>query len=160
MLAKNGFQLRSLLKTNSLKVLSASLTTKNSKNQLAQEAEATSPKDEPRPLYLDAQSTTPMDPRVLDAMLPYMTSYYGNPHSRYFFSKMDDNKLRKIRQNATVLYCLTVDNFDFTRKIEQNQFSIFEEKIRQNETVLYCLAIDNFDLTRKIEENLIFIFFV
>lgn len=35
-----------------------------------------------RPLYLDAQSTTPLDPRVLDKMLPYLTSYYGNPHSR------------------------------------------------------------------------------
>eukprot|EP00094_Tigriopus_californicus_P010999 TCALIF_10610-PA protein Name:"Similar to CG12264 Probable cysteine desulfurase, mitochondrial (Drosophila melanogaster)" AED:0.12 eAED:0.12 QI:0/0.8/0.66/1/1/1/6/73/410 len=35
-----------------------------------------------RPLYLDAQSTTPLDPRVLDQMLPYLTSYYGNPHSR------------------------------------------------------------------------------
>uniref|UniRef100_A0A1L8E2D7 cysteine desulfurase n=1 Tax=Nyssomyia neivai TaxID=330878 RepID=A0A1L8E2D7_9DIPT len=35
-----------------------------------------------RPLYLDAQATTPLDPRVLDAMLPYLTSYYGNPHSR------------------------------------------------------------------------------
>lgn len=35
-----------------------------------------------RPLYLDAQATTPMDPRVLDAMMPYMTVYYGNPHSR------------------------------------------------------------------------------
>jgi len=35
-----------------------------------------------KPLYLDAQSTTPMDPRVLDSMLPYLTSYYGNPHSR------------------------------------------------------------------------------
>ncbi|CAF0922076.1 unnamed protein product, partial [Didymodactylos carnosus] len=35
-----------------------------------------------RPLYLDAQATTPMDPRVLDSMLPFMTHLYGNPHSR------------------------------------------------------------------------------
>lgn len=34
------------------------------------------------PLYLDMQATTPLDPRVLDAMLPYMTELYGNPHSR------------------------------------------------------------------------------
>lgn len=56
---------------------------------------------EGRPLYLDVQATTPLvlnhnsylftiflydlyfkDPRVLDSMLPYLTSYYGNPHSR------------------------------------------------------------------------------
>ncbi|CAF0723392.1 unnamed protein product [Brachionus calyciflorus] len=35
-----------------------------------------------RPVYLDAQATSPVDPRVLDAMLPYMTNMYGNPHSR------------------------------------------------------------------------------
>ena len=34
------------------------------------------------PLYLDMQATTPLDPRVLDTMLPYMTELYGNPHSR------------------------------------------------------------------------------
>ncbi|XBH91740.1 hypothetical protein VPH35_083045 [Triticum aestivum] len=35
-----------------------------------------------RPLYLDMQATTPVDPRVLDAMLPFYLSRYGNPHSR------------------------------------------------------------------------------
>jgi len=35
-----------------------------------------------RPAYLDFQSTTPVDPRVLDAMMPYMMGRYGNPHSK------------------------------------------------------------------------------
>lgn len=34
------------------------------------------------PLYLDMQATTPLDPRVLDTMLPFFTEFYGNPHSR------------------------------------------------------------------------------
>jgi cysteine desulfurase len=35
-----------------------------------------------RPIYLDYQSTTPCDPRVLEKMLPYFTEDFGNPHSR------------------------------------------------------------------------------
>lgn len=35
-----------------------------------------------RTTYLDVQATTPLDPRVLDAMLPYYTTVFGNAHSR------------------------------------------------------------------------------
>ena len=33
-------------------------------------------------IYLDHHATTPVDPRVVDAMLPHFTESYGNPSSR------------------------------------------------------------------------------
>ena len=33
------------------------------------------------PIYLDYQATTPLDPRVVDAMAPYWDAMFGNPHS-------------------------------------------------------------------------------
>jgi len=37
---------------------------------------------EGRAAYLDMSATTPVDPRVFDAMAPYMIGSYGNPHSK------------------------------------------------------------------------------
>ena len=33
------------------------------------------------PVYLDYQATTPIDPRVRDAMIPFLGEHFGNPHS-------------------------------------------------------------------------------
>ena len=38
-----------------------------------------------RPIYLDYQATTPLDPEVRAAMLPYLEDRFGNPHSEHAF---------------------------------------------------------------------------
>jgi cysteine desulfurase len=38
-----------------------------------------------RPLYLDYNGTTPVDPEVVDAMLPYLRSEFGNPSSSHHY---------------------------------------------------------------------------
>lgn len=35
-----------------------------------------------RPIYLDKQSTTLIDPHVADAIMPHLEPFYGNVHSR------------------------------------------------------------------------------
>ena len=38
------------------------------------------------PIYLDYNATTPADPRVVEAMLPYLTTHFGNPSSGHHLS--------------------------------------------------------------------------
>ena len=44
------------------------------------------------------QSTTPVDPRVLDAMLPLYTESYGNPHSRTHVYGWEAEQLVEVRR--------------------------------------------------------------
>lgn len=54
------------------------------------------------PLYLDAQSTTPLDPRVLDKMLPWMIDNFGNPHSRtHLYGWEAEDAVEKARAQVT-----------------------------------------------------------
>jgi len=75
--------MRCLLRPRRLKISTAFQSTMaENEEEEVNNLRRKSGKDDPRPLYLDAQATTPLDYRVLDAMMPYLTSYYGNPHSR------------------------------------------------------------------------------
>lgn len=55
-------------------------------------------------LYFDFQATTPLDPRVLDAMLPYYISHFGNPHSRtHSYGWEAEHGVEKARQQVANL---------------------------------------------------------
>ena len=38
-------------------------------------------------IYFDNAATTPIDPEVLDAMMPYLTTHFGNPSSIYSYGR-------------------------------------------------------------------------
>ncbi len=51
-----------------------------------------------RLVYLDHSATTPTDPRVVDAMLPYMTSVYGNSASAHAFGRQAEDAVETARE--------------------------------------------------------------
>ena len=79
-----------------------------------------------RPIYLDAQATTPTDPRVLDAMLPYLTGLYGNPHSRtHAYGWETDKAIEQARQHVADLIGADPKEVIFTSgATESNNMSV------------------------------------
>jgi cysteine desulfurase len=67
------------------------------------------------PIYMDNHATTPLDPRVLDAMMPYLTSEFGNAASRnHVWGWHAESAVDVARaQIAEVLNC-TTDEVIFT----------------------------------------------
>ena len=58
------------------------------------------------PIYLDYAATTPVDPRVLEAMLPYFSDSFGNPSSVHRYGQQAEAALDSAREGvASVLGC-------------------------------------------------------
>ncbi|MFE9851267.1 cysteine desulfurase family protein [Streptomyces sp. NPDC005576] len=58
-----------------------------------------------QPIYLDHQATTPLDERVLQAMLPFLTREYGNPSSPHALGRSAAKAIRSARRQVTDLIC-------------------------------------------------------
>jgi cysteine desulfurase len=57
-------------------------------------------------IYLDYAATTPLDPRVLEAMMPYLTEKFGNPNSIHAFGREARKAVDEAREKiAALLNC-------------------------------------------------------
>lgn len=58
------------------------------------------------PVYMDHSATTPVDPRVVEAMVPYWSKHFGNSESSHAFGRAAASALEQARQTvASVLGC-------------------------------------------------------
>ncbi len=68
-----------------------------------------------RPIYLDAQATTPMDERVLTAMLPYFTEHFGNPSTNTHLYGWEANAaVKSAREAIAAIINATPEEIVFT----------------------------------------------
>jgi cysteine desulfurase len=66
------------------------------------------------PIYLDYNATTPIDPAVVEAMLPYLREHHGNPSSTHSYGKLTHQAVEEARQQCADLIGAKTEEIVFT----------------------------------------------
>ncbi len=65
-------------------------------------------------IFLDHAATTPVDPAVLDAMLPYLTEQWGNPSGIYSIARQAKQALEEAREDIADVFLCSPNEIIFT----------------------------------------------
>ena len=65
-------------------------------------------------IYLDYAATTPVDPRVLDAMMPYFSASFGNPSSVHRYGQIAEAAIDSAREKVAAALNCRSDEIIFT----------------------------------------------
>ena len=97
-----------------------------------------------KPIYLDYNATTPIDPEVAEAMGPYLFERFGNPSSSHWYGLQTKEAVEKARQQVANLLNCSPDEVVFTSGgSESNNYAIkgaaFANLGRGNHLVTSCI---------------------
>jgi cysteine desulfurase len=68
----------------------------------------------PKPIYLDYNATTPIDPKVSESLLPYLQNNFGNPSSSHVYGRIPKEAVEKSREQVATLIGANADEIIFT----------------------------------------------
>ena len=78
-----------------------------------------------KPIYLDYNATTPIDPEVAEAMLPFVRQHFGNPSSSHGLGTFTKKAVEEARsQVATLLQCRAEEVVFTSGGTESNNYAI------------------------------------
>lgn len=78
-----------------------------------------------KPIYLDYNASTPVDPEVITAMKPYLEEHYGNPSSSHWYGQKTHEAVEKAReQTASLLNCKSSEIVFTSGGTESNNYAI------------------------------------
>jgi len=78
-----------------------------------------------KPVYLDYNATTPIDPAVAEVMLPFIHEHFGNPSSSHFFGLTTRKAVEKARHQIARMLHAQTDEVVFTSGgSESNNYAI------------------------------------
>ncbi|UCE83761.1 MAG: cysteine desulfurase [Deltaproteobacteria bacterium] len=78
-----------------------------------------------KPIYLDYNATTPIDPEVAEAMRPYLFEHFGNPSSSHWYGSQTKKAVEESRRQVADLLNCKPDEIVFTSGgSESNNYAI------------------------------------
>ncbi len=78
-----------------------------------------------KPIYLDYNATTPLDPAVVEAMRPYLEEHFGNPSSTHWYGIQTRKAVEKARRQVADMLQCNADEIIFTSGgSESNNYAI------------------------------------
>ena len=73
--------------------------------------------DQTRKIYLDNNATTPVDPRVVEAMLPYFSEKFGNASSHHIYGWEAEEAVDSSREQVSGMIGAMAGMVDARRRV-------------------------------------------